>query len=69
MGRRRNERLVEGKWQDGELPQEAGVSSEFRRANSSFRDRITANGASGFKAEPSRYRLYVAHGCPWRIAR
>ena len=31
----------------------------------SFRDRITADGSSGFKAEPGRYHLYVAHGCPW----
>ena len=30
-----------------------------------FRDRITADGSSGFKAEPGRYHLYVAHGCPW----
>ena len=57
--------LVEGKWQDGELPQETGAGGEFRRTDSSFRDRITANGSSGFKAEPGRYHLYVAHGCPW----
>jgi hypothetical protein len=57
--------LVEGKWQDGQLPQETGASGEFRRADSSFRDRITADGSSGFKAEPGRYHLYVAHGCPW----
>jgi len=57
--------LVEGIWRDGELPQETGASGEFRRADSSFRDRITADGSSGFKAEPGRYQLYVAHGCPW----
>jgi glutathionyl-hydroquinone reductase len=57
--------LVEGAWRDGELPQETGASGEFRRADSSFRDRITADGSSGFKAEPARYQLYVAHGCPW----
>jgi glutathionyl-hydroquinone reductase len=57
--------LVEGTWRDGELPQETGASGEFRRADSSFRDRITADGSSGFKAEPGRYQLYVAHGCPW----
>ncbi len=38
---------------------------EFRRADSRFRDRITADGSSGFKAEPARYHLYVAHSCPW----
>ena len=57
--------LVEGSWRDGELPQETGAGGDFRRADSSFRDRITADGSSGFKAEPGRYQLYVAHGCPW----
>src|SRR5499433_612260 len=57
--------LIEGAWRDGELPQETGASGEFRRADSRFRDRITADGSSGFKAEAGRYHLYVAHGCPW----
>jgi glutathionyl-hydroquinone reductase len=57
--------LIDGSWRDGELPQETGASGEFRRADSAFRDRITADGSSGFKAEPGRYQLYVAHGCPW----
>ena len=47
------------------VPQETGASGEFRRADSRFRDRITADGSSGFKAEAGRYHLYVAHGCPW----
>jgi len=57
--------LIDGVWRDEELPQETGRTGEFKRADSRFRDRITADGASGFKAEPSRYHLYVAHGCPW----
>src|SRR5262249_24278507 len=57
--------LIEGAWRDGELPQRTGASGEFRRADSRFRDRITADGSSGFKAEAGRYHLYVAHGCPW----
>jgi putative glutathione S-transferase len=57
--------MVDGQWRDEELPQETGKAGEFRRADSRFRDRITAGGASGFKAEPGRYHLYVAHGCPW----
>ncbi len=57
--------LVDGTWRDGELPQETGVGGEFRRADSQFRDRIAADGSSGFKAEAGRYHLYVAHGCPW----
>jgi glutathionyl-hydroquinone reductase len=57
--------LIEGVWRDEELPQEVGSAGEFRRADSQFRDRITADGSSGFKAEAGRYHLYVAHGCPW----
>jgi putative glutathione S-transferase len=57
--------LIDGAWRDGELPQETGAGGEFRRADSRFRDRVTADGSSGFKAEPGRYHLYVAHGCPW----
>src|SRR5215468_6724365 len=46
--------LIDGIWRDEELPQETGSSGEFRRADSRFRDRITADGSSGFKAEPDR---------------
>lgn len=57
--------LIDGKWTDGELPQETGADGQFRRVESAFRDRITADGSSGFKAEPGRYHLYVAYACPW----
>jgi len=57
--------LVEGQWRDEELPQETGRTGEFLRADSGFRDRITADGSSGFKAEAGRYHLYVSYGCPW----
>lgn len=30
-----------------------------------FRSFITADGSSGFKAEPNRYHLYVSYACPW----
>ena len=57
--------LINGVWTDGELPQETGEGGRFKRAESLFRERITADGSSGFKAEPGRYHLYAAHGCPW----
>jgi putative glutathione S-transferase len=57
--------LIDGAWRDEELPAEVGRSGEFRRADSRFRERITSDGSSGFKAEAGRYHLYVAHGCPW----
>jgi glutathionyl-hydroquinone reductase len=57
--------LIDGKWTDEQLPEETGKAGDFRRADSRFRDFVTADGSSGFKAEPGRYHLYVAHGCPW----
>jgi putative glutathione S-transferase len=57
--------LIEGKWTDGELPQETGQGGAFNRVDSIFRNRITADGSSAFKAEAGRYHLYVAYGCPW----
>ena len=39
----------------------AGGAS-VRQANA-FRDRITADGSSGYKAEPGRYHLYVSLAC------
>jgi glutathionyl-hydroquinone reductase len=57
--------LIEGRWREEELPQEVAASGEFKRVESRFRDRITADGSSGFKAEAGRYHLYLAHACPW----
>ncbi|MFC6081199.1 glutathione S-transferase family protein [Sphaerisporangium aureirubrum] len=37
----------------------------FNRPVYRFRDRITADGSSGYKAEPGRYHLYVSYACPW----
>ena len=57
--------LVDGQWRDEELPAETGKTGAFQRVDSVFRDRITADGSSGFKAEAGRYHLYVAYTCPW----
>src|SRR5215468_5492520 len=57
--------LLNGQWVDGNPPEEFGKSGTFERIDSRFRDRITADGSSGFAAEPGRYHLYVAHNCPW----
>ena len=40
--------LIDGKWTDGELPQETGETGQFKRADSVFRGRITADGSSGW---------------------
>jgi putative glutathione S-transferase len=57
--------LINGEWRDETLAQETGRGGEFLRADSPFRDRITADGSSGFKAEAGRYHLYVCYACPW----
>jgi putative glutathione S-transferase len=57
--------LLDGTWVDGDPAEETGQRGEFARVPSKFRDRITADGASGFKAEPGRYHLYVSYNCPW----
>ncbi|MFN7134871.1 MAG: glutathione S-transferase family protein [Myxococcales bacterium] len=55
--------LVDGQWTDKWYePDEKGG---FKRSQSRFRNRITLSGASGFKAEPDRYHLYVSLACPW----
>ncbi len=55
--------LVEGKWRtEGFKTDERGA---FRRAQTQFRDWVSADGATGFKAEPGRYHLYISLACPW----
>ncbi len=55
--------LVNGEWRDEQAyADETGAFVPFEPV---FRDRITADGASGFKAEPGRYHLYVSLACPW----
>jgi glutathionyl-hydroquinone reductase len=57
--------LVDGQWRDEDPPAETGKTGAFQRVESAFRDRVTADGSSGFKAEAGRYHLYVAYTCPW----
>src|SRR5438093_1253315 len=44
---------------------ETSSRGEFVRQPNRFTDRITADGSSGWKAEPGRYRLVVSLACPW----
>ncbi len=37
----------------------------YVRSTSAFREWVTADGSSGFTAEPGRYHLYVSLACPW----
>jgi glutathionyl-hydroquinone reductase len=37
----------------------------FQRPRYRFQGRVTADGSSGYRAEPGRYHLYLSWGCPW----
>src|SRR5437667_4827626 len=55
--------LVNGTWFDDDPP--AGSGGQFLRPDSIFRDRVSRDGSSGFKAEAGRYTLVTAPSCPW----
>lgn len=56
-------RLINGKWTTAWT--ERDESGQFQRMPTLFHNWITADGSSGFRAEPGRYHLYVSLGCPW----
>ena len=56
--------LVDGVWYD-RWYDTASHGGRFVRQASAFRNRITADGSSGFAPEAGRYHLYVAYACPW----
>ena len=56
--------LVDGVWHD-RWYDTGKTGGKFVRQNSQFRNWITADGSSGFKAEAGRYHLYVSYACPW----
>ncbi|MGO8884765.1 MAG: glutathione S-transferase family protein [Streptosporangiaceae bacterium] len=45
--------------------QRAELAARFVRAAYPFRGRITADGSSGYPAQPGRYHLYISWACPW----
>jgi len=56
--------LQNGQWVD-QWYNTKSANGEFRRKASSFRNWISADGATGFKAKKGRYHLYVSYACPW----
>jgi len=62
--------LREGVWQDVWYDTESN-DGQFVREETLYRNWITPggepgpHGCGGFKAEPSRYHLYVSMACPW----
>ncbi|MBE9011815.1 glutathione S-transferase family protein [Pseudanabaenaceae cyanobacterium LEGE 13415] len=55
--------MVDGKWTTDW--NERDESGKFNRTPTKFRDRITADGSSGFQAASGRYHLYISLACPW----
>lgn len=55
--------MVDGKWTTDW--NERDKSGKFNRTPTKFRDRVTADGSSGFEAASGRYHLYVSLACPW----
>lgn len=62
--------LVDGVWHDVWYDTKS-TGGAFKRADASFRNWITPDGAAGptgvagFQAESGRYHLYVSYACPW----
>ena len=57
--------VIEGKWVDDDAQYRTSSSGTFVRPQSVFTHRVSADGSSGFKAEPGRYHLFLAPNCPW----
>jgi glutathionyl-hydroquinone reductase len=54
-----------GNYGDWVAKQEPAAATEFVRATYPFQGRLTADGSSGYQAEPGRYHLYISWACPW----
>ncbi|MDH5640534.1 MAG: glutathione S-transferase family protein [Nitrospira sp.] len=48
-----------------QFPNEQSRTGKFMRQADAFREWVTADGRSGYPAEPHRYHLYVSWACPW----
>jgi putative glutathione S-transferase len=64
-------RLIDGEWHGEEPVAPTDGKGDFQRADSGFRDWLTADGSPGpagqrgFPAARDRYHLYVSLACPW----
>jgi putative glutathione S-transferase len=56
--------LEQGVWHKGWAARH-DPRGHFLRQESRFRDRVTRDGSSGYRAMPGRYHLYVSLACPW----
>ncbi|TKD50986.1 glutathione S-transferase family protein [Sphingomonas baiyangensis] len=64
-------RLIDGQWHGEEPVAPTDDKGDFQRADSTFRDWLTADGAAGpdgqrgVAAKADRFHLYVSLACPW----
>lgn len=56
--------LIDGVWHD-QWYDTKSTGGRFVRKESQFRNWLSADGSTGFKAEANRYHLYVSLACPW----
>jgi glutathionyl-hydroquinone reductase len=57
--------LLEGKWSTENVLFNHDAKGLYFKRDSVFRDRISNEANARFPAEPGRYHLYCAVGCPW----
>jgi glutathionyl-hydroquinone reductase len=55
--------MIDGQWKKEAYKMD--TKGRFQRNPTTFRNKITADGSSGFKAERDRYHLYISYACPW----
>jgi putative glutathione S-transferase len=56
--------MIDGAWR-GDVDPTSGLADDQMIHAGPFRDRITADGSSGFLAEAGRYHLYLSPACPF----
>jgi putative glutathione S-transferase len=57
--------LINGVWHPDHPDSDELRAERARVTERFFHSYVTADGSSGFKAEPGRYHLYVSYACPW----
>jgi len=48
-----------------QFPNEQSESGEFERQEDAFREWVTADDSTTYRAEAGRYHLYISLACPW----
>lgn len=56
--------MIDGVWR-GDMEPTPELEAQRMIHAGRFRDRVTADGSSGFRAEAGRYHLYVSYACPF----